>query len=145
VADQWFDQDYVRLRFGEGLTDALTTRLGGDIDAWCQNATTAVQKELRNKGYTAPATTTDERLLFAAFGAFWELVSSNPKASLKLPDGWADNPFKLALEGIRDGSTDLSDVLTVSTSRSIGGSQWTDTSATATTPRRTSDDELAGF
>lgn len=149
MAAQYLTAQYVYARFGESLTNGLTSRLGATLTSVIESATATVRKELARLGFSAPATTSDEFLMSATFGALWLNLANAPKASLKLPEGFDSTPYIKDLASIEDGSASkyLEEVagLSVDTATAIGGSLWTDTSSTSSNPRRTSPDELAGY
>lgn len=144
----YIDSDYVRGRWGEQLELALTQRLGGDLDAWIESASAVVQMAVTAMGFTLGATSTDPLIQKATFAALWEGLAANPKASLKLPDGWATNPYRMALDSLQDTSASkyLEAVgLSIDTALGVGGSLFTDTSTTSDNAKRTTADELAGY
>lgn len=149
MAAQYLTAEYCYERFGESLTVALTTKLGGTLEKAIESATASVRKDVAALGFSAPATTSDEFLMSATFAALWLDLANTPKASLKLPDNFDATPYMRDLESIRDGSASkyLAEVagLTIDTATAIGGSLWTDTSSTSTNPKRTTSDELAGY
>lgn len=151
MAAQYIDSQYVYERFSESLTLALT-RSGIVLESVIESATAAVQVLVERLGFTAPNTTSDlttsQLLKGATFAALWQMLAEMPKASLKLPDGWASNPFKLMLDSIEDGTASkrlAADGLTLDTATAIGGSLWSDRSTTADDPRRTTNDELGSY
>lgn len=147
MADAYIDQDYCYARFGETLTTGLSVKLGGVLSASIESSTASIQRALVARGYSAPATTEDEFVKLAVFGCLWEMLASMPKASVQLPKGWADNPYKRAYEDILSGDADLTGSPSHShtVSRGVGGWLFSDRSATSDDPQKTSKDELAGY
>lgn len=145
----YIDSDYVRARWGEQLELALTQRLGGDLDAWIESASATVQSLVAAMGFTVGSTSTDPLIQKATFASLWEGLAANPKASMKLPEGWAENPYRKALGQLEDKSASqyLATVagLSLDVAIAVGGTLWTDTTSTGDDPRRTTSDELAGY
>lgn len=140
--------EQVYAHWSETLTVAATSRLGVDLDTMIATATARVQQLIAAMGFSAPSTTDDAGLQGATAAALWEALANNPKASIKLPDSWASDPRKaylMALEDKSGGHLLVAAGLSLDTAISVGGSLWTDRSTSSTDPRRTTNDELAGY
>lgn len=142
MANQYLDTSYVDAYLGAGVRAALfTDSLSGvysaaDFNALAKAATSVIETALRNSGYTPPvatvgtASTVDEYVRLATYGAFLELAASRPEHRLRLDDMWEKNPANLAYRAIIDGDANLS--LTLVVKDAIGGAVFSEQSEDVT-------------
>ena len=126
MADRYIDVAYVDSCIDRSVRVSLIgdEAAADELLRHIERATSFVKGYLRNSGYTCPATQDpstidDETVKDAVMCLVWERLAGKPNASLALPEGWKEGPYRLALEGILSGAVQLN--LPQSTKNAPGG------------------------
>lgn len=149
AADNYLDSDDYDAHLGADVRASVEAAIGVDgLTLLATDATAFVQSTLRNSGYEIPTQATmlsvdGNRLVKLAVGAaLRELASGIPDVSLPLPENWAKNIARVALDGILSGDTQLD--LPQRTIDAPGGWSMSST-ATNARPQRASRCQLLGY
>lgn len=114
---------------------------GRDFTTLCEAATALVQSALRGAGLATPTDTdgaaSEPIVQLAALGQFVEILATAPGSTVPLPQDWATNPLKMALQGIIDG-----EVQTVADPSALGAVGGFGFSISTTNGRKTSTEEM---
>lgn len=136
MPDRYIDQEYVRGHIGSQIESAMSGVPGVSLTTIIEAATALVQLSLRKHGYPTSSAGDDPLVKLATLGAVWQMLSSIPAITLKLPEDWEKHPAKVARDAIEAGAPLGLDVETAQS--------WlmSDNGPSSSSPKKTSLDEL---
>ncbi len=141
MADRYFSRATADAVLGGEYVAAALAEPGRDFDLLSEMATAHVQSLRRGAGLSAPVSTDgtgiEVIMQLASLAAMVEILAIAPGSTVPLPEGWATNMAKVALDGIATGETQ-----TVEDPSALGAVGGFGFSISTTNGRKTSTEEM---